>query len=281
MPEAKSLDGNSEGFKDYLENGQRQDRYGKTPSMRPEEEMVLEPTPTEEARYEASVSLITCSLGQVRIEWAVMLATTIYPLGWRLVTIPVRNLPVSDARNVGLTKSNQQECKYAFFWDDDIIPRDRGAFTRLLSTMEENPQITALSAIYPRRAKGLPEPIVITHPGGSASWDWTDGKLHKVYMAGTGFMALRMSDINEMEIETKTMERSRAYPGGDVRQVFLEGNTETGYKTDDYVLADRLVDAGKEWWVLGETVCDQVDLDGYPYRVEAARPPKIEEAVHA
>ncbi len=187
----------------------------------------------------------------------------------------ITGLPVGDARNSAVAIAIEQEMEYLFFWDDDMFPRHPGHFARLMNDIIQRPDITAISGVYPRRAT-VPLPIVCKEAGGGGmTWDWEDGELHKVFMAGTGFMVLRVADMRTLGDRLPTYKFEKK---GDLEVELPEWFREDHRQTDDVWLGWQLKDNDMQWHVDGSVVCDQRDMDGRVYRVEDA---KVAQAVPA
>ena len=211
-----------------------------------------------------SIMVATCTLGKVRAEWALAFKGAVAPSGRTQHITLIEGFPTAHARNVACQVAEKNGYELLFFWDDDVVPRDKQAFMRIINDMAIQTGVTAISGVYPRRTE-TPEPIVVAERDGGVSWAWQDGKLHKTYVAGTGFMCLRVADLGKIELPNY-----EADDGNQLRMYF--NSQEDPYPvTDDFWLGDRLEEAGLIWMVDGGVVCDQTDIEGRVYRVEDAR----------
>jgi hypothetical protein len=195
---------------------------------------------------------VICTLGAVRIEWAVTHAVHNTPMACMRGTLVVEERSTVDARNYAVDEVRRQtdDKGYLMFWDDDILPRERGAISRMFAAMQQHPEIDILGGVYPTR-RDVPEPIVVAERGGSATWDWEDGKLHHVFMVGTGFMMVRMSSFKDFPTPWFDDQHGMS---------------------DDFWFADQCRDRGMSIYVDGSVICDQIDLDGKRYIIEAGKP---------
>lgn len=207
-----------------------------------------------------AVSVATPSLGLMRIEVAEIMVAAQYPMGMERHQYAIVGLTTSDGRNRALAEACRLGSEFLFFWDDDIVPRDRAAPTRLLHAMMDNPEMAALGGVYPRRTMPEDDPIVIAEPDGPVSWDWQDGKLHRVYMTGTGFTVFRVAALAALGLPEYEVD------GTTVPRLFWQGDRAnlTGM-TDDYYAAEILWKAGLPWYVHGQVQCIQVGKEGEPY----------------
>lgn len=197
-----------------------------------------------------------CSLGQVRVEWAISFALQPSPFGIPRHTLFIPHRSTIEARNLAAKLAQENKAKYLMFWDDDMIPKERTALERMYTTISHNPQIDVIGAVYPIR-RPIPSPIVVERrESPEVYWGWEDGKTHKVYMVGTGFMIIRLESFNDVEL-----------PWFDDKATM----------SDDYHFAELCRKHDKSIYVDGAVVCDQINLDGTRYNVYDARGSEVAE----
>ena len=140
--------------------------------------------------------------------------------------------------------------------------------------MDLDPGVSVMGAVYPRRDRALPEPIVIGEADGGVSWDWEDGELHDVHFTGTGFTCYRLDDFDKIRDDLIEYKYEGPQHDGRVGPCWLYcGPTRDGILvTDDGYLGNVCVEHDLRWVVHGGVVCDQIDLDGHIYRVDDAKP---------
>jgi hypothetical protein len=191
-----------------------------------------------------------CSLGQVRVEWAISFALQQSPFGIPRHTLFIPNRSTIEARNLAVRLAYQSHAKYLMFWDDDMIPKERDGLERMYTTIAHNPQVDVIGAVYPIR-RPVPAPIVVEDRASpEVYWGWEDGKAHKVYMVGTGFMMIRLQSFETIPL-----------PWFD----------DAATMSDDYHFAELCRKQEKSIYVDGAVVCDQINLDGTRYSVYDAR----------
>jgi hypothetical protein len=205
------------------------------------------------------ICIAICTLGRVRVEWGIQIAASNFPLGVGKGFIAVSGLPTEHARNLAVKSSIDLNATHLMFWDDDMIPEDYGALTTLYTSMKSHPNISVISGIYPLRNPTFPEPIVMQEKNGGPFWGWRDGGLHRVYMAGTGFMLIKLSDLPSVP----TYE----YNGAELPNYFHSDQDAIG---DDFYFGNLLQESNIEWWVKGSVRCVQMNLDGTKFDIKKA-----------
>lgn len=201
--------------------------------------------PTEDAKPHLLLEAI-CTLGLTRVEWAAAFALRAPTLGGVRETVVILDRATSEARHHAVREAQRKGADILFFWDDDVIPLHRAHQAKMLAAMAEHPEIDVLGGVYPVRRE-VTDPIVIAVRDGLPWQGWRDGKLHKVYMVGTAYMAIRMSSFADVPL-----------PWFD----------DSGPMSDDYSFAEVCAKYGKSIYVDGRAICDQIDLDGTRYSIE-------------
>jgi glycosyltransferase involved in cell wall biosynthesis len=208
----------------------------------------------------SKVLLAIPTRGQVRIEWATGFRIQAQPTGMNWDIINIMGHTCDDARNVSVQVAKDGHHEFVMFFDDDMVPYNELAFARLINGIVQNPEISALGGVYPRRY-GNYEPIVIRERGSGVWWGWEDGNIHKVFMTGTGFTIFRIADLPEVE--------QYPAPDGTIISRYFQHN-EYG-KTDDVYLAEIFDEQGLGWYVHGNVQARQMDIDGKVYDFKEAR----------
>jgi len=200
--------------------------------------------------------IAVCTLGKVRAEWATSLAIMKPVTGRAYELTLIQGMATVDARNVAMALAFERQSEYLMFYDDDMLPRDPDCVLNLVSAMERYGDIDVLGGIYPRR-RSVPDPLVFKEEGGGVFWGWEDGQIHPVYMAGTGFMILRMARFAAVDVEF--------YPVQD--SMLARFFDRTDHLTDDFYFADLCKRAGFKQFVHGKVICDQMNLDGTRFSI--------------
>jgi hypothetical protein len=213
--------------------------------MSAEEVTPGEVAPADEKVEKRHVMEAICTLGLTRVEWAAAFAQRAFILGGGRETVIILEQSTSGARHKAVELAREKDADILFFWDDDIIPLNRNHQAGMIAAMAYNPHIDVIGGVYPLR-RDVPEPIVSAAPGAPAYWGWQDGKIHKVYMVGTAFMAIRLESFTDIPL-----------PWFD----------DSELTSDDYTFAALCEQHGKSIYVDGRAVCDQIDLSGLRYNI--------------
>ena len=214
-----------------------------------------------------------CTLGKVRVEWALHIAHAVMPVGRQRNMMSVQGMTTNDARNYAFEVALEMGVPRLMFWDDDILPRNQNALMLLTQAMDIYDKVDVLSAVYPGRVKDVCEPIVVKEKGGGMWYGWRDGNIHPVYMAGTGFTMFRMEAFKDVS-PPSYVEPTK---GVELRKWFTPDNEME--ISDDVHFAKLCEEYGLKWYVHGAVVCDQADLDGELYRIsDEAEMPQLVEA---
>jgi hypothetical protein len=140
------------------------------------------------------------------------------------------------------------------FWDDDMMPKERSALELLYAAMLHHPKIDVISGVYPVR-RAVPDPVCMETSGAGSYWGWTDGKVHPVFMTGTGFTLIRMDALKDVP---------------------LPWFKDDGDLSDDFFFAYLCREHNLHQYVHGGVVVDQVMLDGTVFDVTKAVPEIVE-----
>lgn len=212
------------------------------------------------------IFVAVCTLGDVRAEWAVGLASMHQVTGRTRHLSLIKHMGIADARNFAVNVACSIDADYVMFWDDDMIPRLTDASNRLFTALDQNPEIDVISGVYPMR-RNLPEPVCVEEQGKGLYWGWRDGKVHPVFMGGTGFMAIRIKSLKESVPEPYVIANTDFTLG---RYFQIEPDGHGGTTTDDFWFAEYCKHWGLKQYVHGGVICDQIQKGGEIVRLEEA-----------
>lgn len=214
----------------------------------------------------AQITVAVCTLGRVTIEHELTILSQTWPLGHAREYAVMKGYTIQDARNLAVRDAEMHGSDFLTFYDDDMLPRSADALMRLLNAIVQNPKIDVLGAVYPRRTE-VPEPVVERKQGEGAFWGWEDGRLHRVWMVGTGFTIYRMKALDRIkDVPVDQLKAADSEDPVDCRRIF-----EITTTTDDFAFAVSARKSGIKQYVHGGVLCDQIALNGQRWRVEDAR----------
>ena len=205
-----------------------------------------------------NILIACCTLGRIRVEHEMAVLYQAFPLGRTAQYRVFMGVTTEEARNWACREALEEKAEYLLFWDDDMLPQTTSAVTALATALTQNPEIDVIGAVYPMRRKDAPEPIVIKAPGEGVWWGWEKGGLHQVHMTGTGFTMIRVASLERL-------------PKPYFSRKEVQNGRHAGRMADDETFAALCQEHGLSWYVHGDVLCHQIDLDGYLYRVEDAR----------
>lgn len=208
-----------------------------------------------------NIVVVTATLGMMRIEVSLAQQKAVFPMSIVRTLGAVVGKTTSVARNLAVKAAHAEHIEYLMFWDDDILPHDVAAPTKLMNVMLNNPQVSVVGGVYPRKVDSTREPIVFRERGETAWWGWRDGRVHEVYMTGTGFMILRVSDMTAMNVEAVDIG------GEQVPDLFRATDESELKQTDDFYFAELCHRNKKRIFVHGGVVCNQIAANGHHYQV--------------
>lgn len=203
----------------------------------------------------ADIVVATCTMGQVTMEWAFGYRMQSFPMNMSVSLYNAKGYNVADARSMCVEFARQKNAKWLVFYDDDIIPHSKEAIMTLFYTMLGDDNIDILSGVYPAKFEAAP-PIVWKDKWGGVDMGWKDGKVHEVYLGGTGLCIIRMSSLMALNVPMRRV--------GDLLLSDYFGSLE---RTDDVHLAEFVREQGQKLFVHGGVTADQIRLDGRIYEL--------------
>lgn len=212
------------------------------------------------------IFVAVCTLGDVRAEWAVGLASMHQVTGRTRHLSLIKHMGIADARNFAVNVACSIDADYVMFWDDDVIPRRTDASNMLFTALDQHPEIDVISGVYPMR-RNVPEPVCVGKKGSGIYWGWQDGNIHSVYMGGTGFMVIRIASLKETVPEPYKIANTDYALG---RYFQIEDDGHGGVTTDDFWFAGYCEHWKLQQYVHGGVICDQIQKDGEMVRVDEA-----------
>jgi hypothetical protein len=173
------------------------------------------------------------------------------PMNYNFMVHQIRGKPVDEARNEYAEVALANDCKYIFFWDEDVACPPH-SIPELVYKMEHHPEAAAIGGIYCLK-RDPPEPLVFRGNGNGPFWDWKAGEFFEVSGIGMGCTLVRTEVFKDLKkpwfkTEFNYTKMLDGYPG-------LESWTE------DLWFCQRVTDTGK-WKVYADAslLCAHYDM---------------------
>jgi predicted SAM-dependent methyltransferase len=174
-----------------------------------------------------------------------------YPMNYAHMFMQVRGQPVDKAREAFAEQALAENCKYIFFWDEDVMPPSQ-AVPELIYRMEHTPDAAVVGGVYCLKREP-PEPLVFRGNGNGPSWDWKAGEYFECSGVGMGCTVIRvecLKDLKKPWFKTE-FDYSRAMDG--------QGGVESW--SEDLWFCDRVTKTNK-WKVYCDAtiICEHMDF---------------------
>jgi len=173
------------------------------------------------------------------------------PMNSNIVMVETNGKPIDWARNYFAEIALQQNCKYIFFWDEDVLLPGH-ALRELIYVAENWRDVGVIAGIYCLKVEH-PQPMVFMKPGHGVYWDWKVGEVFQCYATGLGCALIRTEMLKDIE--------RPLFKSVDNMERFLDNIPLTEQWTEDLYFAKKILD-GKKWkWVAhGGLVLPHVDI---------------------
>lgn len=194
-------------------------------------------------------------------EWAISLAIQTWPTDLANCYIPMRGLPVDQARIAIVESARRLDAPWIFMVDDDVeIPQ--WTIRQLMNTIKQaDDDVMVVGGIYPSRTNPT-EPIVYKGHGQGVYWKWRRGEIFEVDAIGTGCMLIRTEVFDKIERPWfKTVKETATDVTDDIW--FCAKVREKGYR----ILADGSVICVH--WDNANQQRYELDPNSYPMKTEA------------
>jgi hypothetical protein len=119
------------------------------------------------------------------------------PMNYNYSSLRVQGKPVAEARNEYANYALQNNCKYIFFWDEDVACPPQ-SIPELIYKMEHHPEIAVCGGIYCLKREPA-EPLVFRGNGNGPFWDWKAGEFFEVSGIGMGCTLVRTEVFKDLK----------------------------------------------------------------------------------
>lgn len=182
-----------------------------------------------------------------------------FPMNFTHMCPAVDQKPVDEARNIFADIALQTNCKFVFFWDEDVVCPPH-AIPELVYRMENHPEAGVIGGVYCLK-RDPAEPLIFRGNGNGPYWDWRAGEFLECSGVGMGCTIVRVEVFRDLKRPWfKTEFNIRGLQDGDA-------GTEVW--TEDLWFCKRVTDTDK-WKVYADTtlLCGHVDMEtGKEYRL--------------
>jgi SAM-dependent methyltransferase len=173
------------------------------------------------------------------------------PMNTNVIEMETHAKPIDDARNFFAEQAIAHNCKYLFFWDEDVLVPPH-ALRELMFIAEHYPKYAVVGGIYVLKAD-RPEPLVFKGQGNGPYYDWKVGEVFECTGIGMGCALVRVDVFKDIKKPWfKTLDNYS----------FALDNIPYGETyTEDLYFCKKVVETDK-WKIAahGQILCPHVDV---------------------
>lgn len=176
------------------------------------------------------------------------------PMNYNHYHLQLRGMEVGEARNVFADHAIGSDCKYLFFWDEDVACPPQ-TLPELIYKMDHTPDAAAIGGVYCLKREPA-EPLVFRGNGNGPYWDWKAGEFFEVTGIGMGCTLVRVEVFKDLKRPWFKTEYNYTK--------MLDGVAGLESWTEDLWFCQRIMDTGK-WKIYCDSslLCTHYDMD-YP-----------------
>lgn len=176
------------------------------------------------------------------------------PMNTNHYHLQLRGLEVGEARNIFAEHALQNECKYIFFWDEDVACPPQ-TIPELIYKMQHHPEAAAIGGVYCLKREPA-EPLLFRGNGNGPYWDWRAGEFFEVSGIGMGCTLVRTEVFKDLKKPWFKTEFNYTK--------MMDGIAGAESWTEDLWFCQRVSDTGK-WKIYADTsiLCTHYDMT-YP-----------------
>lgn len=205
-------------------------------------------------------------------KWAIALKTVDFPVNTTQTVISVEGKEITEARNLIAKTAVEQNCKYLWFIDDDVlVPRHAIQALGYVLDNYRDENVMVSTGIYCTKTYS-PAPVIYRDDTAGAFWDWRVNDIFDIDSAGCGCMLINTEVFKHLEYPYfKTTEEYKDLNGDSVLHAcsediyFCRSVREKGFKikADGRVLCPHYDNHTNKFYALPE--------DSLPVRREKQR----------
>lgn len=174
-----------------------------------------------------------------------------FPMNFNYHTLRIVGKPVDAARNEYAEYALANECKYIFFWDEDVACPPQSV-PELVYKMEHHPEAAVIGGIYCLKREPS-EPLVFRGNGNGPFWDWKAGEFFEVSGIGMGCTLVRTDVFRDLKKPWFKTEFNYSR--------MMEGTAGVESWTEDLWFCQRITDTGR-WKIYADAslLCAHYDM---------------------
>ena len=132
----------------------------------------------------------------------------------------IPNRPIDEAYNLLFDIAKEGNHEYIFLKEEDTIAPPH-AWVRMLNKMRYNPDIFAITGVYPRKDGSDPTPFFYRGNGRGSYVDWKWGEFFEVTAIPFGCVVMRVSELVKLDEFVGEVE-VEDHPHGGVNKIVKE-----------------------------------------------------------
>ena len=173
------------------------------------------------------------------------------PMNYNHYHLQLRGLEVGEARNVFAEHAIASDCKYIFFWDEDVACPPH-SIPELVYKMEHHPEAAVIGGVYCLKREPS-EPLLFRGNGNGPYWDWKAGEFFEVSGIGMGCTLVRTEVFRDLKKPWFKTEFNY--------ERMLDGTAGLESWTEDLWFCQRITDTEK-WKIYADAslLCTHYDM---------------------
>lgn len=180
------------------------------------------------------------------------------PMNYNNIIQTVKGKPVAEAREHFAEFAVANNCKYIFFWDEDVACPPQ-TIPELIYKMEQNENIAVCGGVYCLK-RNPSEPLIFMGNGNGPYWDWKAGDFFECTGLGMGCTVVKTECLKDLK--KPWFKTIYSYD-----KMLEYGIPALESWTEDLFFCQRLAETNGKWKVFVDTsiICKHYDLNTGEY----------------
>jgi SAM-dependent methyltransferase len=119
------------------------------------------------------------------------------PMNYNNIIQTVKGMPVADAREQFADAALKNNCKYIYFWDEDVACPPQ-TIPELIYKMEQDSSIAVCGGVYCLK-RDPSEPLIFMGNGNGPYWNWKAGDFFECSGIGMGCTIVRVEALKDLK----------------------------------------------------------------------------------